>query len=118
MLKNYNRNREKEKNVRQLSQGNKLEDNDPQVDLEINGYMVRQEMVEFGSHANILPRETWINMGQPDLHGTTNYLKLADRRFIEPIGTLRHVKTSIMGILTIVDFDFIDLAMKSLHTRH
>ena len=38
-----------------------------------------------------------------------NYLKLADQRFIEPIDTLKSVITSIMGILTRVGFEFINL---------
>lgn len=39
----------------------------------------------------------------------TNYLKLVDQRFIEPIRTLRQVQTSIMGILKTIDFEVIDL---------
>lgn len=104
MLKDYNESREKYKNVRQLWQGKQFEDHDPKVDLEINGYMERQVVVDFGSHVNILPWETWISMGRPNFHKLTKYLKLDDQSFIEPIGTLRQVKPSIMGIPTIVDF--------------
>lgn len=109
MLKICNGNKEKGKNVRQQSQGNQLEDHDPQFNLEIIGYMVRQVMVDFDWQVNILPRETWINMARPNLHRTTNYLKLDNYRFIEPIGMLGHVQTSIMGISMIVDFEVIDL---------
>ena len=38
-----------------------------------------------------------------------NYLKLADQIFIEPIKTLKTVRTHIMGIMTLVKFEVIDL---------
>lgn len=71
--------------------------------------MVRQVVVDFGSQVNILPCETWISMGRQNLHRTTNYLKPADQIFIEPIGTIRKVKISIMGILMTIDFKVINL---------
>jgi hypothetical protein len=84
-------------------------DFDPQVDLEIDGHMIKQVIVDFNSQVNILPRETWVRLGKPLLHPTMNFLKLADQRFIEPIGTLKSVITSIMGIPTRVNFEVINL---------
>jgi hypothetical protein len=81
----------------------------PQVDLEIEGIMVNQVVVDFGSQVNILPQETWIRMGQPSLVHTMNYLKLFDQILIESIGILRNVDTQIMGISTSVDFKVIKL---------
>jgi hypothetical protein len=92
-----------------LSQERNTSDFDPQVDLEIDGHMIKQVIVDFGSQVNILPRETWVRLGKPLLHPTMNFLKLADQRFIEPIGTLKSVITSIMGIPTRVDFEVINL---------
>ena len=71
--------------------------------------MVQKVVVNFGSQANVLLREIWINMGRPNLHKTTNYLKLVDQRFIEPIKTLRQVQTSIMEIPMIFKFQVINL---------
>jgi hypothetical protein len=48
-------------------------------------------------------------MGRPNLAPTMNYLKLVDHRLIERIGILRNVDTQIMGILTSVEFEVIDL---------
>jgi hypothetical protein len=62
--------------------------------------MIKEVIVDFGSQVNILPRETWIRLGKPLLQPTMNFLKLAYQRFIEPIGTLKSVITSIMGIPT------------------
>lgn len=74
MLKDCNENKEKCKKKLQLSHGKEMEDHDSQVDLEINGYMIKQVVVYFCSQVNILPQETWINMGQPNLHNMINYL--------------------------------------------
>lgn len=41
MLKNWTKNRERGKIFRQPSHGNQVDDHDPQVDLEINGFMVK-----------------------------------------------------------------------------
>jgi hypothetical protein len=71
--------------------------------------MVPQAIVDFGSQVNILLKETWINMGRPRLTKSTNFLKLADQRFVEPIEILRNAETIIMGILTLVDFEVINL---------
>jgi hypothetical protein len=66
--------------------------------------MVNQVVIDFGLQVNILPKETWIRMGRPNLVPTMNYLKLVDHILIEPIGILRNVDTQIMGIPTLVDF--------------
>jgi hypothetical protein len=55
------------------------------------------------------PLETWNRLGRPPLVPTMNFLKLADQRFIEPIGTLKNVITYIMGIPTRVNFEVINL---------
>jgi hypothetical protein len=109
ILREYKENQRPVKSVRKLSQDRTMSDFDPQVDLEVDGHMIKQVMVDFGSQVNILPKETWIRLGRPLLQLTMNYLKLADQRFIEPIGTLKSVITSIMGIPTRVDFEVINL---------
>ena len=48
-------------------------------------------------------------MGRPNLAPTLNYLKLVGQRLIEPIGILRNVNTQIMGKMTSVNFEVINL---------
>ena len=107
ILKEYKEGQRPSKDVRKLSYKHKYYD--PWVDLEINEVSIKQVVVDFGSQVNILPRETWIRLGQLSLAPTLNYLKLADQRLIEPIGILINVDTQIMGIPTQVDFEVIDL---------
>jgi hypothetical protein len=42
-----------------------MNDYDPQVDLEIDGNMVKKFIVNFGSQVNILPWDTWKHLGRP-----------------------------------------------------
>ena len=40
-------------------------DVEPLVDLEIEGYHVRQVILDFGSQVNIMTRDTWEQLGKP-----------------------------------------------------
>ena len=55
-----------------------------------------------------MTRDTWENMGRPQLYESGIYLKLVDQGLIEPIGVWKNVDTTIKGILTKVDFEIID----------
>jgi hypothetical protein len=60
ILREYEDNQRPVKSVRKLSQDRTTNDFDPQVDLEVNGHMIKQVVVDFGSQVNILPKETWV----------------------------------------------------------
>ena len=55
-----------------------------------------------------MTRDTWEQLGRPQLYESGIYLKLADQGLIEPIGFCRNVDTTIKGISTKVDFEIID----------
>ena len=104
----HNNNTEKQtKNICSLNQKDKS-DADPLVDLEIEGYHVRQVVLDFGSQVNIMTHDTWEQLGRPWLYEWGIYLKLADQGLIKPIGVWRNFDTTIKGILTEVDFKIID----------
>jgi hypothetical protein len=85
ILREYKEDQRYVKILCQLSQ----ERNTTEFNLEINGNMIKEVVVNFGSQVNILPRETWIQLRKPLLQPTMNFLKLVDQRFIEPISTLK-----------------------------
>ena len=106
--KKHNNNTEKQtKNICSLNQKDKS-DVDPLVDLEIEGYHVRQVVLDFISQVNIMTQDTWEQLGKPRLYESGIYLKLADLGLIEPIGVWKNVDTTIKGISTKVDFKIID----------
>ena len=55
-----------------------------------------------------MTRDTWEQLGRPQLYESGIYLKLANQGLIEPIGVWRNVDTTIKGISTKVDFEIID----------
>jgi hypothetical protein len=107
ILREYKEGQRPSKDIIQLSYKNKYYD--PRVNLEIHGVLINQEVVDFGSKVNILPQETWIRLDWPSLVPTLNYLNLVDQILIENIGILINIETYIMGILTLVDFEVINL---------
>ena len=104
----HNNNIEKQtKNICSLNQKDKS-DADPLVDLEIEGYHVRQVVLDFGSQVNIMTRDTWEQLGRPRLYELGIYLKLADQGLIKPFGVWTNVDMAIKGISNKVDFEIID----------
>ena len=78
----HNNNTEKQtKNICSLNQKYKS-DSDPLVDLEIEGYHVRQVVLDFGSQVNIMTRDTWEQLGRHRLNESGIYLKLADQPIV------------------------------------
>ena len=109
----HNNNIEKQtKNICSLNQKDKS-DSDPLVNLEIEGYHVRQVVLDFGSQVNIMTHDNWEQLGRPQLYELGIYLKLADQGLIEPIGVWRNVNTTIKGISTKINFEIIDSKERS-----
>ena len=85
------------KNICILNQKDKS-DVDPLVDLEIEGYHIRQVVLDFGSQVNIMTWDTWEQLGRPRLNELGIYLKLADQGLIEPIGVWCNVDMTMKGV--------------------
>ena len=103
----HNNTEKQTKNICSLNRKEKS-DADPLVNLEIEGYHVRQVVLDFGSQVNIMTHDTWEQLGRPRLYELGIYLKLADQSLIEPIGVWKNVDTTIKGISTKVNFEIID----------
>ena len=86
---------------------NTQNDFDPQVDLQINEFLIPKVVLDFGSQVNILTKDTWEKLGRPQLVKSDYYLKLADQGLIKPLGLCRNVETTIMGIFVRIDFKVI-----------
>ena len=106
-IKNKSNVEKKDKSICSLNQKDKS-DVDPLVDLEIEGYHVRQVVLNFESQINILARDTWKQLGKPPLKKFGIYLNLAYQGLIEPIGVWRNVDITINGITTKVNFKIIN----------
>lgn len=83
-------------------------DFDPQVNLQINEFLIPRVVLDFGSEVNILTKSTWEKLGRPQLVKSDYYLKLADQGLIEPLGLRINIQTTIMGILVKIVFKVIE----------
>ena len=83
------------KNIAYMS-NNTQNDFDPQVDLQINEFLIPKVVLEFKSQVNILTKDTWEKLGQPQLFKYDYYLKLANQGLIKPLGLYRNLETTIM----------------------
>ena len=63
-IKNKNDTDKQTKSICILNQKDK-NDADPLVDLEIEGYHIRQGVLYIGSQVNIMTRDTWEQLGRP-----------------------------------------------------
>ena len=107
MLKEESNTQRISKNIAYMS-NNTQNDFDPQVDLQINEFLIPRVVLDFGSQLNILTKDTWEKLGRPQLVKSYYYLKLADQGLIEPLGLCRNVQTTIMGISVKIDFKMIE----------
>ena len=80
----------------------------PKIDLDIEGALISQVVVDFVSQVNILPRSTWIKLGWPELVKSYFYLKLVDQGLVEPLGIWKYVEMTIRVISTRVKFEVIE----------
>ena len=55
-----------------------------------------------------MTRDTWEQIGKPQLNESGIYLKLADQGLIESIDIWKNVDTTIKGISTKVDFEIMN----------
>ena len=110
LLHNIKNKYDTDKQTKSICNLNKKDKNDanPIVDLEIEGYHVRQVVLDFGSQVNIMTRDIWEQMGRPRLNESGIYLKLDYQALIKPIEAWRNVDTIIKGISTKIDFEIID----------
>ena len=69
------------KNIAYMS-NNTQNDFDSQVDLKINEFLIPKVVLDFGSQVNILTKDTWEELGWPQLVKTNYYLKFADQGLI------------------------------------
>ena len=72
---------------------------------QIGDFEIDQVVLDLGSEANILPKQTWQRMGEPKLEWSTIQLRLANQQKIVPLGRLSRVIVDIEFIQTVEDAD-------------
>lgn len=75
----------------------------------IGEYEIDQVIMDLGSDANILPKQTWERMGRPTLQWSPIQLRMANQQKIIPMGSLQGITVHIEGASMLVDFEVIEI---------
>lgn len=93
ILKNESHNEKRIKDIFHLNQFDRFYVN-PQVNFEIEGFLVPQVIIEYGSQVNIFIKISWIKLGQSQLVKSYFYLKLIDHGLVKPLKIWKDVQTT------------------------
>ena len=66
-------------------------------------------ILDLGSDVNVLPKQTWGQMGKPSLVWSPIQLRLANQQKIVTLGRLLSVPIDIDGVSTLADFEVIEI---------
>jgi hypothetical protein len=80
---------------------------------QIREYDVDNVILDLGSDVNVLPKQSWEMMGEPELVWSPIHLMLANQHEIVPIGRLKGVLMNIDGVHIMANFDFIEIVDES-----
>ena len=72
-------------------------------------YEMDQVILDLGSDAKILLKQTWECMGRPTLHWYPIQLRMANQQKILPMGRLQGIMVDIEGASALVDFEVIEI---------
>lgn len=80
---------------------------------EIGEFEMDQVILDLGSDANVLLKQTWERMGRPALRWSSIELRMVNQQNILPMGCLDGVTVDIEGAHDITDFEVIEIVDES-----
>ena len=79
------------------------------MNVQIGEYDMTDVILDLGSEVNVLPKQTWGQMGKPSLDWSPIQLRLANQQKIVPLGRLLSVPIDLDGVSTLADFEVIEI---------
>ena len=79
------------------------------LNVQIGEYDMTDVILDLGSDVNVLPKQTWGQMGKPSLVWSPIQLRLANQQRIVLLGRLLSVPIDIDGVSTLADFEVIEI---------
>ena len=79
------------------------------LNVHIGEYDMTDVILDLGSEVNVLPKQTWGQMGKPSLAWSPIQLRLSNQQRIVPLGRLLSVPIDIYGVSTLTDFEVIEI---------
>ena len=80
-----------------------------QLITQIGDYEMDHVILDLGSDANVLLKQTWQWMGEPKLEWSTIQLCMANQKKIIPLGRLSKIVVDIAGVEVRADFEVIQI---------
>jgi len=77
--------------------------------VQIGEYEMDQVILDQGSDANGLPKQTWERMGSPTLQWSPIQLQMANQQKIHSMGRLQGITIDIKGVSALADFEVIEI---------
>ena len=77
------------------------------LNIQIGEYDMTDVILDLGSNVNVLPKQTWGQMGKPSLVWSPIQLRLANQQKIVPLGRFLDLQIDIDGVSTFTDFEVI-----------
>ena len=97
------------KDVHKLYRYKKRTSREMRLTAQIDDYEMDQVILDLGSYANVLPKQTWKWIGEPKLEWYTIQLCMANQQKIIPLGRLLKIMVDIAGVKVRVDFEVIQI---------
>src|SRR5882757_7727394 len=79
------------------------------LNVQIGEYDMTDVILDLGSDFNVLPKQTWGQMGKPSLAWSPIQLRLTNQQRIVPLGRILSVPIDIDGVSTLADFEVIEI---------
>ena len=76
---------------------------------QIGEFEMDEVVLDLGSEVNVLTKQTWEQMGSPQLVISPIHLRLANQQRVSPLGHLPQVPVDIDGFHSFADFEVIEI---------
>ena len=76
---------------------------------QVGEFEMDEVILDLGSEANVLNKQTWEQMGSPKLARSPIHLRLANQQRVSPLGRLPQVPVEIDGVCSFADFEVIEI---------
>src|SRR5713226_10282018 len=76
---------------------------------QIGEFEMDEVVLDLGSEVNVLTKQTWQQMGSPQLIRSPIHLRLANQQKVSPLGRLPQVPVDIDGVRSFADFEVIEI---------
>ena len=76
----------------------------PTIDVQIDGIIISRVQIDGGSNINLMNRDTVLSLHLIGLLKTKLVLGMGDQSRVKPLGILPKIKTSISGIVYLIEF--------------